>query len=562
MRSWASGPPRRSPACSGPAGRRGGGLPLGALDARRPRARPRGVQEDLRRLPQAGRHGHEVGPNLAAMQNRGPEAILVNVLDPNREVNPQFVNYLLLTDDGRSLTGMITAETATSVTLKRAEAQSDTVLRVHIEELASTRLSIMPEGVEKQIDVQAMADLLAYLSGAHGAGESTGSPASDQSNNAAWKAGVAKVVITPQENMWMSGYGGRERPSEGKLTDLWAKALVLEDPRGQRAVLVTMDLVGIDRETSLAVRARSEGEAWPGAAADRPELLAHTLRAGGRQEPFADVLPRRAAAEAGLRLHGPAGGSVGGGRRRGDGQLSPSQIAWGRAGHVRRESPQQQGGGGAADSLQRRRAERPVDHDVPVLKVDGRRRLAAGRRVRLRLPCHGAELLSMVCGDYPGFAQIELEKAHPGATALFFAGCGADQNPLPRRTVELAQEYGRQLARAVDDVLGGKMTPIAGELSTTYEEIPLPLAKLPTKEELEEQDARTPIAFIASGQGCCWPGWPTSRSARRTRIRCRLAAGPGPAVGHARRRGGGRLFVAAEAGIGPQDSGSPATPTT
>ncbi len=76
--------------------------------------------------------GHEVGPNLAAMQNRGPEAILVNVLDPNREVNPQYVNYVLLTDDGRSLTGMIAAETATSVTLKRAEgAKRHRAARAH-----------------------------------------------------------------------------------------------------------------------------------------------------------------------------------------------------------------------------------------------------------------------------------------------------------------------------------------------------------------------------------------------------------------------------------------------
>ena len=52
------------------------------------------------------------------------------------------------------------------------------------------------------------------------------------------------------------------------------------------------------------------------------------------------------------------------------------------------------------------------------------------------------------CADYPGFAQSALEQAHPGAVALFWAGCGADQNPLPRRTVELAQKYGRQLAEA------------------------------------------------------------------------------------------------------------------
>ena len=107
--------------------------------------------------------GHEIGPNLATIQNRGAEAILVNVLDPNREVNPQYINYALVTTDGRTLTGMIAAETATSITLKRAEDQSDTVLRIDIDELQSTGLSLMPEGLEKEIDPQALADLIAYL---------------------------------------------------------------------------------------------------------------------------------------------------------------------------------------------------------------------------------------------------------------------------------------------------------------------------------------------------------------------------------------------------------------
>ena len=107
--------------------------------------------------------GHPLGPNLAAMKNRGRAAILSNVLDPNREVNPQYLNYLLFTQDGRSLTGMIAAETATSVTLQRDNKASDTVLRVDIEQLRSTSKSIMPEGLEKQIDQQAMADLIEYL---------------------------------------------------------------------------------------------------------------------------------------------------------------------------------------------------------------------------------------------------------------------------------------------------------------------------------------------------------------------------------------------------------------
>ncbi|MFK8113139.1 MAG: PVC-type heme-binding CxxCH protein [Rubripirellula sp.] len=107
--------------------------------------------------------GHEIGPNLATIKTRGAETILVNVLDPNREVNPQFLNYVLLTEDGRTMTGMISAESASSITLRRAESATDTVLRVEIDQLQSTGLSIMPEGMEETIDKQAMADIIRYL---------------------------------------------------------------------------------------------------------------------------------------------------------------------------------------------------------------------------------------------------------------------------------------------------------------------------------------------------------------------------------------------------------------
>ncbi len=107
--------------------------------------------------------GTEVGPSLTTAKNRGAEFILLNVLDPSREVNPQYVNYVLVTDDGRSVTGLIAGETATSVTLRRAEGASETVLRSQIEQLQSTGLSLMPEGLEQQFDPQGMADLIAYL---------------------------------------------------------------------------------------------------------------------------------------------------------------------------------------------------------------------------------------------------------------------------------------------------------------------------------------------------------------------------------------------------------------
>src|SRR4029079_15416144 len=89
-------------------------------------------------------------------------------------------------------------------------------------------------------------------------------------------------------------------------------------------------------------------------------------------------------------------------------------------------------------------------------------------------------------GDWPGFAQIELEKTFPGATALFVAGCGADQNPLPRRRVQLAQEYGHQAAAGVDGALKAGLKPVAGPLRVGYSEIDLPFAAVPTREQLEK----------------------------------------------------------------------------
>jgi putative heme-binding domain-containing protein len=107
--------------------------------------------------------GHPIGPNLAAMRSRGREAILVNVLDPNREVNPQYLNYAVRTRDGVAHSGMIVSENAVSLQLQRSEAQVETILRSEVQQLRSTGLSLMPEGLEKQLPPQAMADLLQYL---------------------------------------------------------------------------------------------------------------------------------------------------------------------------------------------------------------------------------------------------------------------------------------------------------------------------------------------------------------------------------------------------------------
>ena len=107
--------------------------------------------------------GRQLGADLAAIRDRGLESVLLNVLDPNRDVMPQYQSYVLATTTGRVLTGMIAAETANSVTIRKPDGGEEIVPRHQIEALRSTGLSFMPEGLEKQIDVPAMADLLAYI---------------------------------------------------------------------------------------------------------------------------------------------------------------------------------------------------------------------------------------------------------------------------------------------------------------------------------------------------------------------------------------------------------------
>ena len=111
--------------------------------------------------------GHAVGPNLATVKNRTTSEILVHVLDPNREVSPNFLEYVVVTEDGRIKTGIIAAETATSITLRRAEGKQDTILRRDIETISSSGKSLMPEGLEKKITPREMADLLSFVSSLH-----------------------------------------------------------------------------------------------------------------------------------------------------------------------------------------------------------------------------------------------------------------------------------------------------------------------------------------------------------------------------------------------------------
>jgi putative heme-binding domain-containing protein len=108
--------------------------------------------------------GNEVGPDLAAaLRNKTRDQLLIDILDPSREVDPRYLNYLVGTREGRSFTGMIAAETASSITLRRGNKEEDTLLRSQIEDITSTGKSLMPDNLETQLPKQDLADLIEYL---------------------------------------------------------------------------------------------------------------------------------------------------------------------------------------------------------------------------------------------------------------------------------------------------------------------------------------------------------------------------------------------------------------
>ena len=311
-----------------------------------------------------------------------------------------------------------------------------------------------------------------------------------------WKAGVGRAVITPEKPMWMAGYAARNRPAEGKLHDLWAKAFALEDSHGRRAVVVTLDLCGIDRvfvtQVCEALQQKHKLE--------RRQIVisvSHT-HSGPVVERvltpmyFIDDAQRKQVQEYTDRLRDQvieiAGHALAG--------LKPAVLHWG---HGRATFAVNRRNNKEAEVPDLRAAGKlrgPSDHDVPVLAIKS----AGGEPLALLFgyACHATVLDGYQwSGDYPGNAMIELEKRHPTATAMFVAGCGADQNPVPRRRVELAEVYGQQLAAAVDEVLHGPMQEVKGALSTTFREIDLPFGPLPDRQQLE-RDLQNKDKYIAS----------------------------------------------------------------
>ncbi|MCS7306295.1 MAG: neutral/alkaline non-lysosomal ceramidase N-terminal domain-containing protein [Thermoguttaceae bacterium] len=391
-----------------------------------------------------------------------------------------------------------------------------------------------------------------------------------------WKVGLAKVKITPEKPIWLAGYAARTKPAEGTLDELWVKVCVLEAADGRRAVLVTSDLLGFPREMAerIAVAAKQQfqihradlmltcshthsgpvlknalWEIYPLNDQQKELITEYTavlekkiidcigqalrsmeparLEAGEGQCYFAvnrrnnkegEVEKLRAA---GLPLQGPTDPTVfvlavrkfhscafkpaeSGGRN----SLDAGSVFWDRSGN------------GKASTSPRAVSYQLADSEKYPLSGAGPKasnQPAASdslRAVIFGYACHTTTLNDYLwSGDYAGFAQAALEEKYLGVQAMFYIGCGADQNPIPRRKAELAKQYGRQLANAVAEVLSKPMRQIEPSLATVWLEIPLAweqpteahLKTLANRQDYQGRWARRLLAERTEGKS-----WPTA----------------------------------------------------
>jgi hypothetical protein len=305
----------------------------------------------------------------------------------------------------------------------------------------------------------------------------------DADERPAWRAGIAKQVITPDAPVWLAGYGTK-RPPDGKLHDLWMKALALEDRDGRRVVLITSDFQGVPRMMSDRVFAELK-QKYNLERRDVMFTFSHNHCGPRLSDDLIDYYPVEAEQEAlvaeytdlmvtkTVALVGEAVANLSLARLQiGEGKTT---FAVNRRNNKEAEVPEMIAKGIPLVG--------PVDHAVPVMtvtRIDGK--LEA---VLFGYACHPTTLSFLTwCGDYPGFAQLEIEKNHPGTTAMFVNTCGGDQNPLPRRSVELCEKYGHMLAVAVEDVLKQPLKPVSAGIRTAFVLIELPYLSVVSREEL------------------------------------------------------------------------------
>ena len=298
---------------------------------------------------------------------------------------------------------------------------------------------------------------------------------------AMFKAGLAKVVITPEKPTWMAGYANRNKPSAGKIQDLYAKALAIQDAKGNRIVIVTTDLLGLPG----ALTAEVSEHANKSYALKREQILfnsSHTHTGPVVNSSLVGAYDlndeqNKAIADYTQQLKTNLLKVIGAALK----DLSPAKISFGKNTAPFAMNRRELRNGKIVNGVNR---EGVVDKEVPVLKIES----ADGklRGIAFGYACHNTTLTGefyQLSGDYAGMAQAAIERDHPGVTALFVMGCGADINPYPRSKLEYAQTYGQDLATAVNQALAGRMTPINPQLNSIIGTVKIALASTPSKEE-------------------------------------------------------------------------------
>ena len=290
--------------------------------------------------------------------------------------------------------------------------------------------------------------------------------------NAGFKAGVARTKITPDTPVWLSGYAARTKPATEVLQDLWAKALVIEDDKEGLIIIVTVEIIGLSHELAGTIAQRVIEKHG----INRSQLLlnsSHT-HSGPVIWPSLSMMFELGDEDIAslIRYNRRLADDIVGVIDTAFLNLRPANIFIGHGSANFAVNRRQNTEKGVVIGINN---EGPVDNDVPVLKVE----TAEGKPEALLFgyACHNTTLdIYQVSGDYAGFAQSEIEKANPGVTAMFIEGCGADQNPNPRRTIGYAIQHGKALADAVQKALEGDFLPVREPLRTFFTTVDLEFA--------------------------------------------------------------------------------------
>jgi len=299
-----------------------------------------------------------------------------------------------------------------------------------------------------------------------------------------WHVGIARRIITPQTDVWQAGYGVKRVPG-GKIHDLWAKVLCLEDSSRHCAVMVTTDCMGI----SKSIYENLCGKMHRRFGINRADFMltfSHNHCGPVLKDDVEDYYPldeqqRHLINAYSEWMEEQIVDAVGEALA----DLRPAHLAKGEGRCTfavnRRENTEE-------DVLRFQAEGKPLkgatDHYVPVLAVKDE--AGALRCVLFGYACHPTMAPTSVswCGDYPGFAQVYVEDKYPGASAMFFNTCGADQGRAPQAKLTLAEQCGRMLAEAVDEVLRGPMQSVSSGLKTAFEFIDLAYDEIVTRKTL------------------------------------------------------------------------------